>query len=76
MLDHNGHLNNTRYLDFYLDVFKPEKSPKILQVEYTKQSFLGDKLKLFEYENEDKKYLYGYKDDELRFYLECTEQGE
>ena len=73
MLDHNGHMNNTRYLDFYLDVFRPKTPIKTLQVEYTKQSFLDDILTIYKKEIDGKKYLAGYKDDELRFYMLCEE---
>ena len=76
MLDHNGHMNNTHYVDFYLDVFKPVHPIKTMQIEYLKQSFLDDKLTLYKVIKDDKKYLYGYKDDELRFYMECEEFKE
>ena len=76
MLDHNGHMNNTRYVDFYLDVFKPEFSVKTLQIEYIKQSFLDDKLTLFIKDDEEKKNMSGYKDNELKFYMECEEFKE
>ena len=76
MLDHNGHMNNTKYVDFYLDTFRPEFSVKTLQIEYIKQSFLDDKLSLYIKENEGKRYLSGYKDDELKFYMECEEFKE
>lgn len=76
MLDHNRHMNNTKYVDFYLDIFRPEFSVKTLQIEYIKQSFLDDKLSLYIKENEGKRYLSGYKDDELKFYMECEEFKE
>ena len=76
MLDHNGHMNNTKYVDFYLDIFRPEFSVKTLQIEYIKQSFLDDKLSLYIKENEGKRYLSGYKDNELKFYMECEEFKE
>lgn len=76
MLDHNGHMNNTKYVDFYLDIFRPEFSVKTMQIEYIKQSFLDDKLSLYIKENEGKRYLSGYKDDELKFYMECEEFKE
>ena len=76
MLDHNRHMNNTKYVDFYLDIFRPEFSVKTLQIEYIKQSFLDDILSLYIKENEGKRYLSGYKDDELKFYMECEEFKE
>lgn len=76
MLDHNRHMNNTKYVDFYLDIFRPEFSVKTLQIEYIKQCFLDDKLSLYIKENEGKRYLSGYKDDELKFYMECEEFKE
>lgn len=73
MLDHNGHMNNTKYLDFYLDIFKPTNSTKTLQIEYIKQSFLDETLELYINDKGEKRYLAGYKNDELRFYMECEE---
>lgn len=76
MLDHNGHLNNTHYLDFFLDVFMPSKDIKSLQIEYVKQGFLGDKIALFTYKENGKDYLYGYKDKDLIFYMEVSYMEE
>lgn len=71
-LDHNGHMNNTHYLDLFLDIFKPQDNEiiKEFQVEYISQCYLGDTLSLYSYVIENKKYLYGYCKDELKFYLE------
>ena len=69
MLDHNGHLNNTHYLDFYLDVYQPSKYIKSLQVEYIKQGFLNDKISLYRYSENEKDYLYGYRNEDLIFYM-------
>lgn len=73
-LDHNGHMNNTRYLDLYLDVFKDNQNKpfKNLQVEYSKQCYEGEMLELYSYKEEDGNYLFGYCNDELRFYMKVT----
>lgn len=78
MLDHNGHMNNTHYLDLFDDIFRPEKIVKEVQIEYLKQSFIDDVLSLYTYKNEDGNFLYGYKENELRFYLKVNfiDEGE
>ena len=69
MLDHNGHMNNTHYLDWFLDIYKTQNIQTV-QVEYVKQSFLGDKLWLYGLKNGNLISLYGYRQDELRFYMQ------
>ena len=69
MLDHNGHMNNTHYLDWFLDIYKVSNI-KTAQVEYVKQSFLGEKLFLYGNKNGNLISLYGYHQDELRFYMQ------
>lgn len=73
MIDHNGHMNNTRYLDLYLDIFGSDEknSMKGFQVEYLKQCFLNDTIELYVYEENNSKYLYGYIKEELMFYLKA-----
>ncbi len=68
MLDHNGHMNNSRYLSWYLDVFREERDPKNFQIEYLKQCFLDESIDLFVYNEKDSKELYGFNGDELKFY--------
>ncbi len=72
MLDHNKHMNNTHYLDLFMDIYKPTKEIKIssFQVEYVSQCYLDDKISIYTYEILNKKYLYGYCNDELKFYIE------
>lgn len=70
MLDHNGHMNNTHYLDWFLDIYKTSRVKKV-QVEYVKQSFLGEKIFLYGSKNGNLISLYGYHQDELRFYMQA-----
>ena len=69
MLDHNGHMNNTHYLDWFLDIYKTQNI-KTVQVEYVRQSFLGNKLWLYGSKHGNLISLYGYHQDELRFYMQ------
>lgn len=73
MLDHNGHMNNTRYVDLFLDIFEPSSKEIIqeLQVEYVSQCYLNHQISLYIKEIENKKYLYGFEGDTLKFYLEA-----
>lgn len=73
LLDHNGHLNNTHYLDFYLDVYEHNFPKYELQIEYLKQAFLGDIIELYKKEVDGVEYLYGYRGDDLVFYLAISE---
>lgn len=74
MVDHNLHMNNTHYLDIFLDVFKPNKIDEIhsFQVEYISQCYLDDVIDLYIFENNNKKYLYGYIENDLKFYIEVV----
>ena len=74
MLDHNGHMNNTRYLEIFLDKFKDNNGKYFLtyQVEYLKQCFENECLTTYSYEVENEKYLIGYKDNEIRFIIKGT----
>lgn len=74
MVDHNLHMNNTHYLDLFFDVFKPNKLDEIqsFQVEYISQCYLDDVIDLYIFENNNKKYLYGYIENDLKFYIEVT----
>ena len=73
-LDHNGHMNNTHYTDFYYDIYKPSSNEIIesFQVEYLLQCYLGDAIDIFSYSFDNKRYIYGYKNDKLAFYLEVV----
>lgn len=68
-IDHNGHLNNTYYLDFFLDVFKRNNEFKKVTVEYIKQAFLDELIDLYSYEDDKNCYLYGYKENEKIFMI-------
>lgn len=76
-LDHNGHMNNTHYLDLFLDVYEPKKEEiiKSFQVEYVEQCFLDEKLSLYKKEIDGSYYLYGYSGDHLKFYLKVDFVG-
>lgn len=70
--DHNGHLNNTHYLDFYYDEFYAthEVNVKSFQIDYISQAYLNDILSLYIKEESNKHILYGYKENKLVFSLE------
>ncbi len=69
MLDHNGHMNNTHYLDLYLDVFKKENDIDSIQIEYVKQAFLNDNISIYSFRDDSFNYLYGYIENDLCFYI-------
>lgn len=48
-LDLNGHMNNTRYVDFILDSLTPEEQTSLegLEIHYLQEAFTGDVLEVF-----------------------------
>lgn len=66
-IDHNNHLNNTYYADYFMNAFRRNHTIKRMQIEYLKQAFLDDLLSLYCYETDKYCYLFGYKDKEKIF---------
>ena len=69
MLDHNKHMNNTHYFDFFLDAFAPEKPIQIAQIEYLNQAYLGNIIELFKYNDGEFDELYGFIGENPIFHL-------
>ncbi len=71
MIDHNKHLNNTKALDFYLDIYGNDELDiiKSFQIEYVKQVYKGDLISLYKIKKDNLNYLYAYRKNELVFYL-------
>lgn len=69
LCDRNKHLNNTRSLDFYIDIYEPKENEivKKFQIEYVKQVYKGDLISLYKYRKDNLNYLYGYRKNELVF---------
>ncbi len=73
-LDHNGHLNNSKYAEIIMDAIKLTKDEKIksLEINYLKEAFLGDNI-IVKNQKEDKEiFIEGYKEDELIFKSKIT----
>jgi len=72
-IDENGHMNNSRVMDIYLDIIDQNKKDlsKIhsFQIEYLESSYLNEELDIYLKEEENKDFLYAYKEDRLKFYL-------
>ncbi len=70
--DHNKHMNNTHYLDLYLDnLFVNNKiKVKSFQIEYLKQCYLFDNLEIYGEAKENCHQLLGKKGLDNIFYLE------
>jgi acyl-ACP thioesterase len=74
-IDHNKHLNNTHYLDFFLDSVPLEINSEIksLQCEYVKQAFLGDTLDLYIKKDEGNDLFFDvFKGNDVIFYLKAS----
>lgn len=69
MIDHNKHMNNTHYFDFFLDAFAPEKPIQIAQIEYLNQAYLGNIIELFKYKDGEFDELYGFIGENPIFHL-------
>ncbi len=69
LCDHNKHLNNTRCLDYFIDIYEPKENElvKRFQVEYVKQVYKGDLISLYKFNKDNLNYLYGYRKNELVF---------
>ncbi len=69
MCDHNKHLNNTKSLDFYIDIYEPKENEivKKFQIEYIKQVYKGDLVSLYKIRKDNLNYLYGYRKSEVVF---------
>lgn len=63
-LDHNDHVNNTRYADYIVDCFSSKflskKSLKRFSIDFMKQSFEGDELSFYKRENAGVFLINGY----------------
>lgn len=55
-IDMNGHLNNSKYVDFIMDCFTmdslKEYHAKSIQVQYISEALVGDKITLYKYVDE------------------------
>lgn len=52
-LDHNGHMNNTRYGDIALSLCEKDKDIKELEINFVNESLLGDTIAVYKRELED-----------------------
>jgi len=72
-LDHNGHMNNARYLDAIYNLFfddKNKKSFKKVQIAFVHEAYYGQTIKINYFKTEDNLDAYtGYVDDQLSFEL-------
>ena len=62
-IDMNGHLNNSKYIDFIMDCFNMEQLKKhnagSIQISYISEAFAGDTIRLYKYQSvEDKRVLF------------------
>ncbi len=70
--DHNGHLNNTHYLDFYYDEYwcDHQVDVKAFQIDYINQAYLNETISLYIKDENNKHILYGYRGEDRIFVLE------
>lgn len=67
-LDHNGHMNNTRYADLIFDYLNEDIFIKNMHIEYHKEIRLGEELAIYILKDEDNIYFKGMnKNDEKIF---------
>lgn len=75
-IDHNKHLNNTHYLDFFSDIFEDKYNFKRINVEYIKQAYIHQKISLFSAKINNFAYVFGYIGDEQIFAVKGEIQDE
>ncbi len=71
-IDHNGHMNNARYLNSIQNVFFNIDSKKYIrdvEISYIKEARYKDKIRIGHYSSKDKDAFIGYVKDEVCF--EC-----
>ncbi|MDE5715522.1 MAG: hypothetical protein K2I42_05250 [Anaeroplasmataceae bacterium] len=71
-LDHNGHMNNAKYLTIiynHSDLYKNNKTIEQFEISYSKEAKYNDKIKIGRYKLENKEAFMGFIADELCF--EC-----
>lgn len=75
-IDLNGHLNNTKYIEFMVDTHEPEfyKTHRIakVNVNYDKEIKYGDEVILSSNNNEEKEVIHGKVGDTVHFSAEFT----
>ncbi len=66
-IDHNKHMNNSKYAEMILDSLKGTVSFKSLHIEHIKEATLGDTINLYMKKVDNAYYYLGYKGDEKLF---------
>ncbi len=66
-LDHNGHMNNTRYADLIFDTTNKDLFIKNLVIEYHHEALLDEDIDIYSYEDDKYIYHYGKINDEKIF---------
>ena len=69
-IDHNGHMNNARYLNIlqnYLFTFGSKKYMKTVEIAYLKEAKYKDHLRIGHFVIENKEAFIGYVNDEICF---------
>ena len=56
-LDHNGHMNNTRYGDIVLSLCDKEKTIKELEINFLNESLLGDTIAVYKKELDNGSFM-------------------
>lgn len=66
-IDHNKHMNNSKYADIIFEVYDNRNPIKNMTIEYIKESKKDDIIDLYEYEENNKIYYLGKNNDEKLF---------
>ena len=66
-LDHNGHMNNTRYADILQNCLKKDECITELDFNYQHEVSLNDRVEIYQKREQDKLWVWGVKDDTVAF---------
>ena len=71
-LDHNGHVNNTNYVNYALNVLDPQEKVQILEIVYHKELVLGDRLQVLSKRDGHYVSVVGQRQDDVCFTAHIT----
>ncbi len=75
-LDHNGHMNNSKYVEMVYNIVGKTASLNypMIQIDFLHEALLGNEIKVYTFNQDNKIYYVGYVEDNVSFILELGER--
>ena len=75
-LDHNGHMNNCKYMEFIYNTINIKDGKQLISMhmDFINEAMLGDKLDLYKFNYENELYYTGYVNDKQSFIAKIKEK--